>query len=81
MSPSLSSSTSHANVQATMLVQKGRDASTRMAARTEGRTTSSARVDLLPFGGVKASGEGLEGPHYAVREMTEQRLVTLGGDS
>lgn len=43
--------------------------------------TSSARVDLLPFGGVKASGEGLEGPHYAVREMTEQRLVTLGGDS
>lgn len=40
--------------------------------------TSSARADLMPFGGVKASGEGLEGPRYAVNEMTEQRLVTLG---
>lgn len=41
--------------------------------------TSSARVDLLPFGGVKASGEGREGPAYAVAEMTEERLVTIGG--
>jgi acyl-CoA reductase-like NAD-dependent aldehyde dehydrogenase len=40
--------------------------------------TSSARVDLMPFGGVKASGEGHEGPAYAIREMTEERLVTLG---
>jgi acyl-CoA reductase-like NAD-dependent aldehyde dehydrogenase len=39
---------------------------------------SSARVDLLPFGGVKASGEGREGPAYAVAEMTEERLVTIG---
>jgi acyl-CoA reductase-like NAD-dependent aldehyde dehydrogenase len=37
--------------------------------------TSSSRVDLMPFGGVKASGNGKEGPHYAVREMTEERLV------
>ena len=40
--------------------------------------TSSARVDLMPFGGVKASGEGKEGPAYAIAEMTEERLVTLG---
>ena len=40
---------------------------------------SSARVDLLPFGGVKASGEGREGPRYAVQEMTEERLITIGG--
>ena len=39
---------------------------------------SSARVDLLPFGGVKESGEGREGPAYAVAEMTEERLVTIG---
>lgn len=39
--------------------------------------TSSARLDLMPFGGVKASGTGREGPHYAVREMTEERLVTI----
>ena len=39
--------------------------------------TSSSRVDLMPYGGVKESGFGKEGPHYAVREMTEERLVTL----
>lgn len=38
---------------------------------------SSARVDVMPFGGVKDSGFGLEGPAYAIREMTEQRLVTV----
>jgi acyl-CoA reductase-like NAD-dependent aldehyde dehydrogenase len=41
--------------------------------------TSSARIDLMPYGGVKRSGFGKEGPHYAVREMTEERLITLGG--
>ena len=40
--------------------------------------TSSSRVDLMPYGGVKKSGIGLEGPHYAIREMTEQRLITIG---
>ncbi len=39
--------------------------------------TSSARADAMPFGGVKESGFGQEGPHYAVREYTEERLVTL----
>ena len=40
--------------------------------------TSSSRVDLQPYGGVKMSGIGLEGPKYAIEEMTEQRLVTFG---
>ncbi len=40
---------------------------------------SSARVDLMPFGGSKDSGFGREGPAYAVREMTEERLVTFSG--
>ncbi|MDX3907814.1 MAG: aldehyde dehydrogenase family protein [Pigmentiphaga sp.] len=38
---------------------------------------SSARVDAMPFGGVKDSGFGREGPAYAIREMTEERLVTI----
>lgn len=39
--------------------------------------TSSNRVDLMPYGGAKRSGMGIEGPQYAVHEMTEHRLVTL----
>lgn len=39
--------------------------------------TSSSRVDVMPFGGVKDSGYGHEGPYYAIREMTEERLVTI----
>jgi acyl-CoA reductase-like NAD-dependent aldehyde dehydrogenase len=38
---------------------------------------SSSRVDLMPFGGVKDSGVGVEGPRYAMREMSEERLVTI----
>jgi acyl-CoA reductase-like NAD-dependent aldehyde dehydrogenase len=37
------------------------------------------RVDQMPYGGTKASGNTKEGPAYTVREMTEQRLVVLGG--
>ncbi|EEA04080.1 Aldehyde Dehydrogenase [Burkholderia sp. H160] len=39
--------------------------------------TSSSRVDLMPYGGSKDSGFGREGPHFAVREMSEERLITL----
>jgi acyl-CoA reductase-like NAD-dependent aldehyde dehydrogenase len=39
--------------------------------------SSSSRVDLLPFAGVKNSGLGREGPKYAMHEMTEERLITL----
>lgn len=38
---------------------------------------SSSRVDLMPYGGVKQSGHGLEGPRYAIRDMTEERLITI----
>jgi acyl-CoA reductase-like NAD-dependent aldehyde dehydrogenase len=37
----------------------------------------SWRVDHMPYGGVKASGIGKEGPSSAVREMTVERLVVL----
>jgi acyl-CoA reductase-like NAD-dependent aldehyde dehydrogenase len=35
------------------------------------------RADQMPYGGMKESGNTKEGPHYAVREMTEERLVVL----
>jgi acyl-CoA reductase-like NAD-dependent aldehyde dehydrogenase len=35
------------------------------------------RADQMPYGGVKASGNTKEGPHYAVREMTDERLVVI----
>ena len=35
------------------------------------------RADQMPYGGVKASGNTREGPAWAVREMTEERLVIL----
>ena len=39
--------------------------------------SSSSRVDLMPFAGVKQSGVGREGPKYAMQEMTEERLITI----
>ncbi|MBI4013018.1 MAG: aldehyde dehydrogenase family protein [Candidatus Rokubacteria bacterium] len=35
------------------------------------------RADLMPYGGLKESGFGKEGPRYAVEEMTELKLVVL----
>jgi acyl-CoA reductase-like NAD-dependent aldehyde dehydrogenase len=35
------------------------------------------RADQMPYGGVKASGNTKEGPHWTVREMTEERLVVV----
>ena len=39
------------------------------------------RADLMPYGGVKESGMGKEGPKYAVQEMTETKMAVfhLGG--
>lgn len=39
--------------------------------------TSTWRTDQLAYGGVKASGIGREGPRYAIRDMTEERLVVF----
>ncbi|MDD1719400.1 MAG: aldehyde dehydrogenase family protein [Methanoregulaceae archaeon] len=35
------------------------------------------RVDQMPYGGVRASGTGREGPRYAIEEMTEPRLLVI----
>jgi acyl-CoA reductase-like NAD-dependent aldehyde dehydrogenase len=39
--------------------------------------TSTFRTDQLAYGGVKDSGIGREGPRYAIREMTEERLIVF----
>jgi len=39
--------------------------------------TSTWRTDQLAYGGVKDSGIGREGPRYAIRDMTEERLVVF----
>jgi acyl-CoA reductase-like NAD-dependent aldehyde dehydrogenase len=35
------------------------------------------RADQMPYGGVKDSGNTREGPAYAIRELTEERLVVI----
>jgi len=37
----------------------------------------SFRVDSMPYGGVKGSGFGREGVRYAIRDMSEERLLVL----
>lgn len=39
------------------------------------------RADLMPYGGLKESGMGKEGPKYAVEEMTETKMAVfhMGG--
>ena len=39
--------------------------------------TPTYRADQMPYGGVKASGNTKEGPAWAVREMTDERLVVI----
>jgi acyl-CoA reductase-like NAD-dependent aldehyde dehydrogenase len=39
--------------------------------------TSTWRVDQLPYGGVKSSGIGREGPRYAIRDMTDERFIVF----
>ena len=31
----------------------------------------------MPYGGMKDSGHGREGPKYAMREMSDEKVVTL----
>jgi acyl-CoA reductase-like NAD-dependent aldehyde dehydrogenase len=40
---------------------------------------TSFRADMMPYGGVKDSGFGREGPSYAVEEMTELKMVIFHG--
>ena len=59
-----------------------REGALRAAAALEfgGVTVNEAptfRADQMPYGGVKDSGNTREGPAWAVREMTEERLVVL----
>jgi acyl-CoA reductase-like NAD-dependent aldehyde dehydrogenase len=35
------------------------------------------RLDSMPYGGAKDSGEGREGVRYAMQEMTELRLLVM----
>jgi acyl-CoA reductase-like NAD-dependent aldehyde dehydrogenase len=35
------------------------------------------RADLMPYGGLKMSGMGKEGPKYAIEEMTEMKTVVM----
>jgi glyceraldehyde-3-phosphate dehydrogenase (NADP+) len=37
------------------------------------------RADLMPYGGLKSSGIGKEGPRYAIEEMTELKTVVFHG--
>jgi acyl-CoA reductase-like NAD-dependent aldehyde dehydrogenase len=39
--------------------------------------TPSFRLDAMPYGGVKSSGVGREGPRYAMEDMTEPKLVIV----
>ncbi len=38
---------------------------------------TSFRADMMPYGGLKDSGMGKEGPRYAVEEMTEVKMVII----
>ncbi len=38
---------------------------------------SQWRVDLMPYGGLKDSGFGKEGPKYAVEEMSELKMIVF----
>jgi acyl-CoA reductase-like NAD-dependent aldehyde dehydrogenase len=35
------------------------------------------RVDAMPYGGTKESGQGREGPRYAIADLTEERLLVV----
>jgi len=39
--------------------------------------SATFRVDHMPYGGIKDSGIGREGPRYAIEEMTEIKMVSF----
>ncbi|WFO47950.1 aldehyde dehydrogenase family protein [Bacillus pumilus] len=39
--------------------------------------TSNFRLDHWPYGGIKRSGLGREGPRFAIEEMTETKMIVL----
>lgn len=39
--------------------------------------SSTWRSDQAPYGGVKASGMGREGPRFAIRDMTDERFIVF----
>jgi glyceraldehyde-3-phosphate dehydrogenase (NADP+) len=39
--------------------------------------SSQWRADFMPYGGLKHSGFGKEGPRYAIGEMSEEKTVIL----
>ncbi|HEY3382854.1 MAG TPA: aldehyde dehydrogenase family protein [Vicinamibacterales bacterium] len=41
---------------------------------------SAWRIDHMPYGGVKDSGIGREGPRYTIEEMTEPKLIVINRD-
>jgi len=41
---------------------------------------ATCRMDQMPYGGVKDSGFGREGPRFALEEMTELKLLVINRD-
>jgi acyl-CoA reductase-like NAD-dependent aldehyde dehydrogenase len=35
------------------------------------------RADIMPYGGVKDSGNTKEGPAYAIQSMTQEKLIVI----
>jgi acyl-CoA reductase-like NAD-dependent aldehyde dehydrogenase len=42
---------------------------------------SAWRIDHMPYGGMKDSGTGREGPRYAIEEMTEPKIIVINRDT
>ena len=68
-------------LQAGIFTQDSRRALAAAAALEFGGVTINEaptfRADQMPYGGVKDSGNTREGPAFAVREMTEERVVVV----
>lgn len=39
--------------------------------------TAMYRADAMPYGGIKRSGTGKEGPKYVIEEMTEEKIIVF----